>query len=189
MCFTDGVGWRRSHPTPFLVLCTLTMSSLQPQGMPAASLMSTSQSASSPSELEVLEMMRFASPKNPCMKSHREDSGMEKSISRSKETAMRGSSLLAPTHHLGLLHVGVLSVAHHVGKLKRCEAHPLQGLDSEKEVAPRFPDNKYVANIPQECNDNIVNVQSTGKGMGRNLIHPTPSIKHMFLCTIVIQLS
>ena len=78
---TAGVGWRSSSfqtSSPWLRFETLTMSSVQSSGIPAASLISANLIWASSFVSEVLSKTVFASPSRPCMTSQRGDSGIHK---------------------------------------------------------------------------------------------------------------
>lgn len=62
--------------------------------------------------------------------------------------------------------------------------------DSKKEAQERLADIKSAAGIPLDCNDDIVQVEkkSHGEGVWRELLlHPTPSVRHIFVCVIGIH--
>ncbi|KDP46229.1 hypothetical protein JCGZ_10069 [Jatropha curcas] len=62
--------------------------------------------------------------------------------------------------------------------------------DSKEESEARLADIKEAAGIPQDCNDDIVQVQkqSHGEGVWRELLlHPTPSVRHILVCAIGIH--
>ncbi|KAJ6985492.1 polyol transporter 5 [Populus alba] len=62
--------------------------------------------------------------------------------------------------------------------------------DSKEESQQRLSDIKEAAGIPQDCNDDIVQVQkqSHGEGVWKELlIYPTPSVRHILVCGIGIH--
>ncbi|OMO63451.1 Sugar/inositol transporter [Corchorus olitorius] len=62
--------------------------------------------------------------------------------------------------------------------------------DSNEEAELRLSDIKEVAGIPQDCTDDIVQVQkqSHGEGVWRELlINPTPAVRHVLICAIGIH--
>ncbi|KAJ9152672.1 hypothetical protein P3X46_026215 [Hevea brasiliensis] len=59
--------------------------------------------------------------------------------------------------------------------------------DSKEEAQARLADIKAAAGIPQDCNDDVVQVEkkSHGEGVWRELfLHPTPSVRHILACVI-----
>ncbi|XVE66670.1 hypothetical protein DITRI_Ditri08aG0097000 [Diplodiscus trichospermus] len=62
--------------------------------------------------------------------------------------------------------------------------------DTKEEAELRFSDIKEAAGIPQDCNDDIVQVQKKthGEGVWRELLlYPTPAVRHALICTIGIH--
>ncbi|KAJ0010171.1 hypothetical protein Pint_34601 [Pistacia integerrima] len=62
--------------------------------------------------------------------------------------------------------------------------------DSKDEAALRLADIKEAAGIPQECNDDVVQVEkrSHGEGVWRELLlHPTPAVRHCLICAVGIH--
>ncbi|XP_044488834.1 putative polyol transporter 1 [Mangifera indica] len=62
--------------------------------------------------------------------------------------------------------------------------------DSKEEAAIRLADIKEAAGIPQECNDDIFQVQkrSHGEGVWKELLlHPTPAVRHILICALGIH--
>ncbi|KAJ4850412.1 hypothetical protein Tsubulata_007071 [Turnera subulata] len=62
--------------------------------------------------------------------------------------------------------------------------------DSKEEAQLRLADIKEAAGIPQDCNDDIVQVQkqSHGEGVWRELfINPTPAVRHILVCGVGIH--
>ncbi|EEF43294.1 sugar transporter, putative [Ricinus communis] len=62
--------------------------------------------------------------------------------------------------------------------------------DSMEESQARLADIKQAAGIPQDCNDDVVQVQrqSHGEGVWRELLlNPTPSVRHILVCAIGIH--
>nr|CAP58707.1 putative polyol transported protein 2 [Hevea brasiliensis] len=62
--------------------------------------------------------------------------------------------------------------------------------DSKEESQARLADIKEAAGIPQECNDDVVQMtkKSHGEGVWRELLlHPTPSVRHILVCAIGIH--
>ncbi|XP_044490997.1 putative polyol transporter 1 [Mangifera indica] len=62
--------------------------------------------------------------------------------------------------------------------------------DSKEEAAIRLADIKEAAGLPQECNDDVVQVQkhSHGEGVWKELLlHPTPTVRHILVCAIGIH--
>ncbi|GLU08986.1 hypothetical protein SLE2022_258670 [Rubroshorea leprosula] len=62
--------------------------------------------------------------------------------------------------------------------------------ESKEEAQNRLNDIKEAAGIPQDCNDDIVQVtkHSHGKGIWKELfIHPTPSVRHVLIAALGIH--
>ncbi|KAK1414463.1 hypothetical protein QVD17_30207 [Tagetes erecta] len=62
--------------------------------------------------------------------------------------------------------------------------------DSLEESKLRLADIKEVVGIPLECNDDIIKVlnRSHGEGVWKELlIHPTPTVRHILLATVIIH--
>uniref|UniRef100_A0A2P2KV51 Sugar transporter n=1 Tax=Rhizophora mucronata TaxID=61149 RepID=A0A2P2KV51_RHIMU len=62
--------------------------------------------------------------------------------------------------------------------------------DSKEEAKLRLMDIKEAAGIPEECNDDVVQVQrqSHGEGVWRELfLRPTPAVRHILVCGIGIH--
>ncbi|KAB2095073.1 hypothetical protein ES319_A01G010300v1 [Gossypium barbadense] len=62
-------------------------------------------------------------------------------------------------------------------------------LDTKKEAQLRLDDIKEAAKIPQDSTTgNIIPKQTNGEGVWRELLlHPTPAVKHVLICAIVIH--
>ena len=63
-------------------------------------------------------------------------------------------------------------------------------LDTKEEAQLRLSDIKEAAGIPQDCTDDIVQVQkqTRGEGVWRELLlHPTPAVKHILICAFGIH--
>ncbi|XVF67377.1 hypothetical protein PTKIN_Ptkin10aG0116000 [Pterospermum kingtungense] len=62
--------------------------------------------------------------------------------------------------------------------------------DTKEEAELRLSDIKEAAGIPQDCNDDIVQVQKQTHGEGvwkELLLYPTPAVRHALLCTVGIH--
>ncbi|KAE8703123.1 Polyol transporter 5 [Hibiscus syriacus] len=62
--------------------------------------------------------------------------------------------------------------------------------DTKEEAQLRLSDIKEAAGIPQDCTDDVVQVQkqSHGEGVWRELfLHPTPAVRHVMICAIGIH--
>lgn len=62
--------------------------------------------------------------------------------------------------------------------------------DSIEEAQLRLSEIKEAAGIPQECTDDVVEVQkqSHGEGVWKELLlYPTPAVRHVFICAIGIH--
>ncbi|KAB2043361.1 hypothetical protein ERO13_D01G009400v2 [Gossypium hirsutum] len=62
--------------------------------------------------------------------------------------------------------------------------------DTKEEARGRLSDIKAAAGIPEDCTDDIVQVQKQthGEGVWRELIlHPTPAVRHVLICAIGIH--
>ncbi|XP_052180271.1 putative polyol transporter 1 [Diospyros lotus] len=62
--------------------------------------------------------------------------------------------------------------------------------DSKEEAQLRLADIKEVAGIPQECNDDVVQIQKRNRGEGvwrELLLHPTPTVRHILIAGIGIH--
>ncbi|XP_071685951.1 polyol transporter 5-like [Rutidosis leptorrhynchoides] len=62
--------------------------------------------------------------------------------------------------------------------------------DSLEESKLRLADIKHAAGIPEDCNDDIVQVSKRSKGQGvwkELLIHPTPTVRHILMAGIGIH--
>ncbi|CAN1164338.1 Polyol transporter 5 [Linum perenne] len=62
--------------------------------------------------------------------------------------------------------------------------------DSHEEAQMRLADIKGAAGIPEDCNDDVVQVakQSHGQGVWKELlIHPTPAVRHILICAVGIH--
>ncbi|XWS39825.1 hypothetical protein CRYUN_Cryun18bG0087800 [Craigia yunnanensis] len=63
-------------------------------------------------------------------------------------------------------------------------------LGNKEEAQLRLSDIKEAAGIPQDCNDDIVQVekQTHGEGVWRQLLlHPTPAVRHVLICAFGIH--
>ncbi|KAJ6716755.1 POLYOL TRANSPORTER 5-LIKE [Salix koriyanagi] len=61
---------------------------------------------------------------------------------------------------------------------------------SKKEYQQRLSDIKEAAGIPQDCNDDDIDVQKQSHGLGvwkELLVDPTPSVRHILICGIGIN--
>ncbi|XWS54626.1 hypothetical protein CRYUN_Cryun10bG0105000 [Craigia yunnanensis] len=62
--------------------------------------------------------------------------------------------------------------------------------DTKEEAQLRLSDIKEAAGIPQDCTDDIVQVQKQTHGEGvwkELLLHPTPAVRHVLICAIGIH--
>ncbi|XP_031384002.1 putative polyol transporter 1 [Punica granatum] len=62
--------------------------------------------------------------------------------------------------------------------------------DSNQEAKERLADIKEAAGIPPERNDDVVQVvkkRSSGSGVWRELLHPTPAVRHILISAVGIQ--
>lgn len=62
--------------------------------------------------------------------------------------------------------------------------------DSEEEAQLRLADIKEAAGIPEECNDDVVQVpkRSQGEGVWKELfLHPTTTVKHILIAGVGIH--
>ncbi|WCJ33865.1 Major facilitator superfamily protein [Euphorbia peplus] len=62
--------------------------------------------------------------------------------------------------------------------------------DSKEEAQARLADIKEAAGIPQDCNDDVVQVKKASQGQGvwrELLISPTPAVRHILVCAIGIH--
>ncbi|CAN0899189.1 Polyol transporter 5 [Linum grandiflorum] len=62
--------------------------------------------------------------------------------------------------------------------------------DSPEESQARLADIKGAAGIPEDCNEDVVQVakQSQGQGVWKELlIHPTPAVRHILICAVGIH--
>ncbi|XVE93558.1 hypothetical protein REPUB_Repub01dG0205200 [Reevesia pubescens] len=62
--------------------------------------------------------------------------------------------------------------------------------DTKEEAELRLSDIKEAAGIPQDCNDDVVQVQKQthGEGVWKELfLHPTPAVRHVLICGIGIH--
>ncbi|KAI4342154.1 hypothetical protein MLD38_026809 [Melastoma candidum] len=76
------------------------------------------------------------------------------------------------------------------GRLKDAREVLDKTSDTPEESALRLADIKEAAGIPQECNDDIVQVKWQNKGQGvwkELLVYPTPSVRHILICAVGIH--
>ncbi|KAL4312954.1 hypothetical protein GQ457_01G000250 [Hibiscus cannabinus] len=62
--------------------------------------------------------------------------------------------------------------------------------DTKEEAQLRLSDIKEAAGIPQDCTDDVVQVQKQthGEGVWRELfLHPTPAVRHVMICAVGIH--